>query len=337
MHQWETKVRTLPPDEADKFVKRLVVERAVHDKREEVNRNRMNENDAFLHRVEERRAKPDEYQPCELHPITIKTVNFMHHAMSYYCIDCWRGICPLCYGSCCRNHHVRTIETILRGVEDSITRGQEQRKELIKEEEKKKAALSTMRERLLADGDKEGVRQQQLGIKRCNERIASSDEYVETLRAQLKFLESTFHLQGVGNSKGMAAQMLQEWFKSHGVGADWQGQDLAVRPNIVDPAPDDETEAVTKQALELSLIDDDEPPMLIVIGEGAQNPQSVPVSSALPNTAVDGRASGGQMPRPQGTGSQQVATVAATQPVPAMLPSMLPCHCNTCGRAVTKK
>ena len=48
---------------------------------------------------------------------------------------------------------------------------------LIREEDKKKLALTTVRERLLAEGDKEGARRQQLGIKRCNERLQSSDEY----------------------------------------------------------------------------------------------------------------------------------------------------------------
>ena len=136
MSQWETTVRTLPPDDAEKFVKRLRVERAVYDRRDQMARQRQAEDASFVRKVEERRALAEDYQTCELHPVTLKTVNFAHHCMSYYCIDCWRCICPLCYGSCCRNHHVRTIETILRGVEDSITRGQEQRNLLIREEDK---------------------------------------------------------------------------------------------------------------------------------------------------------------------------------------------------------
>lgn len=265
---WETKVRTLPPDEAEKFVKRLMVERAVQDRRMEVSQKRQQEDTNFLCKMEERRSKPEGYQNCEIHPITLKTVNFQHHALSYFCTDCWRGACPLCFGSCCRNHNVRTIETILRGVEDSIVRGQEQRNALIKAEEKKRLALNNMRERILAEGDRESARQVQLGIKRCNDRISSSDEYVETLRAQMRFLESHFHSPCVGNSKGVAATSLKEWFQSHGVGADWQGPDLSSRLGIVDDVPDDETEALTKQALlllENPVNDDDMPPMLIAI------------------------------------------------------------------------
>lgn len=113
----------MPPEEAERFVKRLIVERAVLDKRMEVSHKRHKEDEAFLAEIEERRANPQPYETCELHPVTMKTVNFQYHSISYFCTECWRGICPLCYGSCCRNHNVRTIETILRGVEDSITKG----------------------------------------------------------------------------------------------------------------------------------------------------------------------------------------------------------------------
>jgi hypothetical protein len=260
----------MPPAEAERFVKRLIVERAVLDKRMEVSLKRHKEDEAFLAGMEERRANPQPYEICELHPVTLKTVNIQHHSISYFCTECWRGICPLCYGSCCRNHRdVRTIETILRGVEDSIAKGQESRKLLIREEEEKKKALSLMRERKLEEGDKEGAKQVLLGIKRCNDRIASSDEYVETLLAQFRFLEGHFHLPCVGRADGIACSRLKEWFQSHGVGADWVGPNLSLLVHgIVDPAPDDETEAMTKQALALSDQpgDDDMPPLLIPIG-----------------------------------------------------------------------
>ena len=146
------------------------------DKRMEVSDRRHREDERFLCKMEERRANPEAAPNCEVHPVTLMTVNFQHHALSYFCTECWRGVCPLCFGSCCRNHNVRTIETIIRGVEDSIARGQEQRNLLIRAEEKKRVALSTMRERMIADGDKEGAKRAQIGIKRCNDRIASSDE-----------------------------------------------------------------------------------------------------------------------------------------------------------------
>jgi hypothetical protein len=266
---WETKVRTMPPDEAEKFVKRLIVERAVHDRRMQLSNKRHEEDNNFLCKMEERRSKPEPYLNCEAHPVTLKTVNFQHHALSYFCTDCWRGICPLCFGSCCRNHNVRTIETILRGVEDSIAIGQEQRNLLIREEEKKRMALNTMRERMLMEDNKDGAKQVQLALKRCNDRISSSDEYVETLRAQMKFLECHFHLPCLGNPKGVAATRLKDWFQAHGVGADWKGPDLSLKPRIVDDAPDDETEALIKEAVLLSQedpYDDDTPPMLIAIG-----------------------------------------------------------------------
>ena len=262
-------VRTLPPEEAERFVKRLIVERAVLDKRMEVSHKRHEEDELFLANIEKRRANPQPYETCELHPVTMKTVNFQYHSISYFCTDCWRGICPTCFGSCCRNHKVQTIEIILRGVEDSITKGQEQRKLLIREEEEKKKALSAMRERKTEEGDKEGAKQVLAAIKRCNERIASSDEYVETLRAQFKFLEGHFHLPCVGRANSIACTRVKEWFQSHGVGADWVGPNLSLPVHaIVDPAPDDETEALTKQALALSdnPADDDMPPMLIPIG-----------------------------------------------------------------------
>jgi hypothetical protein len=268
LSQWETKVRTMPPDEAEKFVKRLIVERAVADKRAEVSHRRRQEDNNFLLKMDERRANPEPYENCEIHPLSLKTVNFQHHALSYFCTECWRAICPLCYGSCCRNHSVRTIETILRGVEDSIARGQEQRNVLIREEEKKRSALMTLRERLLAEGNKDEAKRIPLCIKRCNERIASAEEYVETLRAQLKFLQCHFNLPGVGNAESTAAVRLKEWFQAHGVGADWQGPNLSVKPDIVEPPPDDETEALTRQALALGnepVDDDDTPPMLIAI------------------------------------------------------------------------
>ncbi len=268
LSQWETKVRTMPPDEAEKFVKRLIVERAVQDRRQEVSNRRRQEDNDFLSRMEERRANPDPYENCELHPLSLKTVNFQHHALSYYCTECWRAICPLCYGSCCRNHSVRTIETIIRGVEDSIARGQEQRNLIVREEEKKRVALSAMRERMTSEGNKDGAKQVLLGVKRVNERIASAEEYVETLRAQLKFLESHFNLPGVGNCEGIAAIRLKEWFLAHGVGEGSTCPSPSQSRELVEPPPDDETEAMTRRALAFGsdAVDDDMPPMLIAIG-----------------------------------------------------------------------
>jgi hypothetical protein len=259
----------MPPDEAEKFVKRIIVERAVADKRAELSHRRRQEDNNFLLQMEERRANPEPYENCELHPLSLKTVNFQHHTLSYFCTECWRAVCLLCYGSCCRNHSVRTIETILRDLEDAIARGQEQRNVVIKEEEKKRNALSAMRERMLAEGDKDGPKQVLLGVKRCNERIASAEDYVETLRAQLKFLKCHFNLPGVGNPESVAAVRLKDWFQAHGVGIDWQGPDLSVKEEIVEPPPNDATEALTQQALSLCsepVDDDDMPPMLIAIG-----------------------------------------------------------------------
>ena len=99
------------------------------------------------------------------------------------------------------------------------------------------------------------------------------NRYVETLRAQLTFLLCHFHLPCLSNAKGVAAGRLKEWFQAHGVGADWQGADLSLKPCIIEDAPDDETEALTKQALlqshpgPLEAYDDDNPPMLIAIDE----------------------------------------------------------------------
>jgi hypothetical protein len=270
LSEWETTVRTLPPEDAEKFVKRLIVERAVQDKRDAVRKQRNKEDAEFLQRIEERRSTPSRFQNCELHPVTLNTVNFEFHEMSYFCNDCWRGICPLCFGSCCRNHNVWTVEAIIRGVEDSITRAQEQRCVFIREEERKILALNAVRERCLAWDDKDNFRQAQLGVKRCNQRINLSDQYIETLRSELSFLTSRFHLPCVGNSKSASALDLKEWFQRRGVGFGANSSDKLIinfKPDIVDPSPHDVTEAFTQRALVLydEPADDDTPPVLIAI------------------------------------------------------------------------
>ena len=145
----------------------------------------------------------------------------------------------------------------------------------------------------------------------------------------MQMLESTFHQPSAGSSKGAAALQLKEWFKSHGIEADWQGTDLVLPPHVVDfPAPDDEAEAVTTRALKLSQEpDDDAPPELIAIGQGREEglaqQEAIRAASALTMQ---------RLPRVQETEAEKearaaVRALAAAPPLPAR-----PCKCCKCGR-----